>query len=56
VAQWKMQAKDHLKVLFSDERLKRTEEDEALKAMLYQEIGQLKVELDFLKKKTGVCR
>ena len=29
-------------------------EGEALTAQLYQQIGQLKVELDFLKKKSGL--
>ena len=32
----------------------REESDEALKAELYQQIGQLKMELDWLKKKSGL--
>ena len=56
VAQWKGQATEYLKVLFTDERLKRTQEDEELRSTLYQEIGKLTVELDFLKKKTGTHR
>jgi putative transposase len=40
--------------LFADGRGKRGEDGEALQAQLYQQIGQLKVELDFLKKKTGM--
>jgi putative transposase len=40
--------------LFADGRGKRPEDGEALQAQLYQQIGQLKVELDFLKKKTGM--
>ena len=31
------------------------QETEALQARLYQEIGQLKVELDWLKRKTGLA-
>ena len=34
---------------------KREQADEALKAPLYQQIGQRKVELDWLKKKAGLA-
>jgi transposase len=40
--------------LFSDHRLKGDETDEALKAELYQQIGKLQVQLDWLKKKSGL--
>ena len=36
---------------FTKRRDREAEDHEALKAALYQEIGQLKVELDWLKKK-----
>jgi hypothetical protein len=39
--------------IFSDRRVKSQQTEEELKAKLYQEIGQLKVELDWLKKKSG---
>jgi len=49
VSQWKKIATDGLHGLFA--RPKKTDAGEALVARLYQEIGQLKVELDWLKKK-----
>ena len=54
VTQWKKQALDHLRDAFSDGR-KRHERDEAeLQNELYQQIGQLKVELDWVKQKAGL--
>ena len=38
--------------IFSDKRKKKTRETEELRAELYRQIGQLKVELDWLKKKS----
>jgi len=54
IAAWKRQALEGLPDLFSNGREKATQDDEVLKARLYQEIGQLKVELDWLKKKLGL--
>ena len=54
VSQWKKHAVESLPDVFSARRARVTEEDEALKARLYQQIGQLQVELDWLKKKAGV--
>lgn len=54
VTQWKKQALEGLPDLFSHRRLRLEKDDELLKAQLYQQIGQLKVELDWLKKKVGV--
>ena len=54
IAAWKKQALEGLPQLFSDGRAKKQQGEEDLKAQLYQEIGQLKVELDFLKKKSGL--
>lgn len=53
VVQWKKQALDGLAQLFSDHRAKAAQDEEALRAELYQQIGQLKVELDWVKKKAG---
>jgi putative transposase len=39
--------------IFSDRRLRADKDREQLEAALYQQIGQLKVELDWLKKKVG---
>lgn len=54
VTQWKKQALDGLPELFSQRRVRLEKDDETLKAQLYQQIGQLKVELDWLKKKVGL--
>ncbi len=51
--QWKKQLLESLPTLFADKRVKDNKEQEALTAPLYQQIGQLKVEVDFLKKKFG---
>jgi hypothetical protein len=40
--------------VLSSRRGTRQKEEEALKAALYQQIGQLKVELDWMKKKVGL--
>jgi putative transposase len=53
VIQWKKQALEALPDTFSMRRERDAHSDEELKAQLYQQIGQLKVELDWLKKKAG---
>ena len=54
ITAWKRQAIEGLPEVFSNGRKGGREEEEALKGRLYQEIGQLKVELDWLKKKVGM--
>jgi putative transposase len=54
VAAWKRQALEGLPGVFSNGRGKGQKGEEELRAQLYQEIGQLKVELDFLKKRAGL--
>lgn len=54
VTQWKRQAIESLPEVFSTKRERDAEDEEALKAQLYQQIGQLKVELDWMKKKVGL--
>jgi putative transposase len=54
IAVWKKRALEGMAALFADGRRKGPEDGEALQARLYQEIGRLKVELDFLKKKSGL--
>ena len=51
--QWKKQLLESLPVVFADKRAKENKEQEEKEAQLYQQIGQLKVELDWLKKKVG---
>lgn len=48
---WKKQLTKGLPGIFSNGKDVENKSDEELKARLYQEIGQLKVELDWLKKK-----
>jgi transposase-like protein len=50
---WKKQAVDGLVTVFTGARTKVDADSEALANALYQEIGQLKMELDWLKKKSG---
>jgi len=42
--------------IFSSRRGAKHKDEETLKAALYQQIGQLKVEVDWLKKKVGLVR
>jgi transposase-like protein len=53
LSEWKKQAVDGLATVFAAQRSKRLQDSETVMARLYQEIGQLKVELDWLKKKSG---
>ena len=48
---WKKQALEELAQVFSSRRSGAVRAQEDLTATLYQQIGQLKVELDWLKKK-----
>jgi hypothetical protein len=50
IRQRRKQLFEELPRLFSDRRAKREKDDEALREELYRQIGQLKVELDWLKK------
>jgi len=50
ITQWKKQALDEIPNAFSAGRVRREKSEEELVASLYQEIGQLKVELDWVKK------
>jgi len=53
IAKWKKQLLESLPEIFSCRQQKDRQDQEALTAQLYQQIGQLKVELDWLKKKSG---
>jgi transposase-like protein len=54
VLPWKRQALEVLPDVFSSRRARAAQDDEALQARLYQQIGPLKVELDWLKKQGGL--
>ena len=53
ITKWKKQLLESLPEIFSCRQQKDRQDQEALMARLYQQIGQLKVELDWLKKKSG---
>ena len=52
IRQWRQRLLDGLPQLFSDRRKKLEKDSEDLQAELYRQIGQLKVEVDWLKKKS----
>lgn len=54
ITKWKKQLLDALPDVFSRRRQRDRQEQDELTAELYQQIGQLKVELDWLKKKSGL--
>ena len=54
ITKWKRQVLDELPVIFSTRRERDQRDNEALQGELYRQIGQLKVELDWLKKKVGI--
>ena len=56
IRQWRKQLLEELPRLFSDRRRKQEKDDEEVRSELYQQIGQLKVELDWLKKKSQILR
>lgn len=56
VTQWKKQLLESAAGAFSSGRAYAAEADEEMKAELYQQIGKLQVELDWLKKKSGMSR
>jgi len=51
---WKALAKKGLVDLFTDRRKKKELDKDELIQELYRQIGQLKVDLDWLKKKSGL--
>jgi transposase len=54
VLDWKKIATSAVPEAFATRRARAAADEEAEKAQLYQQIGQLKVELDWLKKKSGL--
>jgi len=55
ITPWNQQLQKEVPEIFSARRAKREHDHEAFQAQLYQQIGQLKVELDWLKKKAGLA-
>lgn len=56
VTEWKKQALQQIPEIFCGGRARAQWEDEELRDRLYQEIGRLKIELEWLKKKSGLGR
>jgi putative transposase len=54
INKWKKRLLERLPELFSDHTEKVAKETEEVQGELYKQIGQLKVELDWLKKKSGL--
>jgi transposase-like protein len=54
IAKWRKTAVDQLPELFVDGRKRASQDGETDSDALYEEIGRLKVELDWLKKKVGM--
>ncbi len=52
IRQWKKFMLEGLPDIFSDKRKKKVVKDEDEKAKLYEQIGRLKIENDWLKKKS----
>jgi transposase-like protein len=56
VTHWKKQLLEGVAEIFSNGKRAAADADEDLKAELYQQIGKLQVEVDWLKKKSGLSR
>ena len=54
IAQWKKQVVEEIPRIFSMKKVQDARNEEELRASLYQQIGQLKVELDWMEKKVGL--
>jgi transposase-like protein len=52
IRQWRQRLLDELPQVFSDRRRKQDKDGEEMTSELYRQIGQLKVELEWLKKKS----
>jgi putative transposase len=56
ITQWRRRLLDEVPNIFSKKRKKKEKDNEELQSELYRQIGQLKVELDWLKKKSELLR
>ena len=54
IRHWKKRLLEELPSIFYDKRKKAEKDSEQLESELYRHIGQLKVELDWLKKKSKI--
>ena len=56
VAKWKAEALQRLPEVLSDGRQAKAAVDSQTQGRLYEEIGRLTMEVEYLKKKLGLCR
>ena len=56
VTNWKRQAVEGMSAVFAGRRSRPDTSEETVKAELYQQIGEMKMELDWLKKRSGLSR
>ncbi len=56
VTKWKKQVLEGVSEIFSNGRAQASEADDQVQAELYQQIGRLQVEVERLKKKSGLSR
>ena len=56
IRQWRKRLLDELPDVFSDRRRKQDREAEEMTSELYRQIGQLKVELEWVKKKSQMLQ
>lgn len=54
ISKWKKQFLESLPQIFENSKSAKTQEQEELVNQLYQQIGRLKVEIDWLKKKSAL--
>ena len=55
ISQWKMRLLDGAESLFRDGRRREQEEEQATQAELYERIGRLNMEVEWLKKSVARC-
>ena len=53
ISQWKKQLLDGAESLFGDGRRRERDESQAIQAQLYEQIGRLNMEVEWLKKKAA---
>ena len=53
ISQWKKQLLDGVESLFGDGRRREQDESQAIQAELYEQIGRLNMEVEWLKKKVA---
>ena len=54
ISQWKRQVQGGVREIFATARAKGDQDEEAVQAKLYEEVGRLKMELDWIKKTAGL--